>query len=94
MNPRRYLRQRFPWIEIEASDLIAQSDPETVVFLPNRTSLVGLHVKGLDEGHVMLGIREDERGHPLSCLVTNELAIDTAAPQSNPRRITDGADSA
>lgn len=87
------MRQRFPWIAIEPSDLICQGDPETVVFLPNRTTLIGLQIRGY-EHHVMLGIREDERGHPLSCLVTNELQIDTAAPQSNPRRITDGADSA
>lgn len=90
--PRRYLRQRLPWIAIEPSDLLPQGDPETVVFLQKQGAIVGLAIRGLD-GHVMLGIREDAQGHPLSCAVTNEVEIDTNC-QSNPRRQLDAEDQA
>ncbi len=63
-----------------------QGDPETVVCLPTG-SLLGLHIRGLD-APVMLGIREDAEGQPVSCAITTELHIDTAHRplQSNPRR--------
>lgn len=79
---QRYLRQRLPWIQVEETDLASQGDPETVVFLAKST-LLGLYVKsGEDrahlEHHVMLGIREDMAGRPVSCAITNQLHIDTA----------------
>lgn len=64
---------------MDAIDKTPQGDPETVVILPHG-SLIGLKIRGL-YGHVMLGIREDEQGHPVSCAVTDELFIDT-----HPRR--------
>ena len=92
---RRYLRQRLPWIQMDPSDLIAQGDPETVVFLPG-TTLVGLSIKHLPDpfpAHLMLGVREDNDGNPISCLVTNELRIDYS-PQSNQPRVEDEGDGA
>ena len=82
---QRYLRPRLPWIALEPADLFPQGEPETVVFLPSKESLIGLHIRGLED-HVMLGIREDECGRPISCAMTNELHIDTLHLQSNPRR--------
>lgn len=73
--PARYLRLRLPWIPIESADLLAQGDPETVVFLPGaRGSIVGLRILGLED-HVMIGIKEDIHGQPISCAITNELQI-------------------
>ena len=63
-------------------DTRPQGDPDTVVLLPEG-ALVGLYIKGLREGKVMLGIREDAEGQPVSCAVTNEIWIDTAAPKMN-----------
>lgn len=80
-----------PWMYPE-TELRPQGDPETVVFLPKGGSIVGLHIRGLPE-HVMLGIREDPHGHPLSCAVTNEIEIDTNL-HSNPRRQADDDDGA
>lgn len=86
------MRQRYakvPWL-IPQEDLQPQGDPETAVFLSGST-LVGLHIKGL-EGHLMLGVREDAHGQPVSCAITNEVQIDafTRVPaQSNPRRHMD-----
>lgn len=80
---------------MDPSDLIAQGDPETVVFLAG-TTLVGLNIKHLPDPfptHLMLGVREDSEGNPISCLVTNELTIDYT-PQSNPRRVLDEGDGA
>lgn len=90
---QRYLRQRLPWIAVEETDLQPQGDPETVVFLPSRESLLGLHIKGLSD-HVMLGIKEDAFGFPVSCAITNEVQIDTMHVQSNPRRHADEGDGA
>lgn len=85
--PRRYVKA--PWFRsLEQSDLEPQGDPETVVFLQNHGSLVGLCIRGV-EGHVMLGIREDAHGYPLSCAVTNEIEIDTRQVQRNPNRAAD-----
>ena len=89
---QRFLRQRLPWIPVDEADLRPQGDPETVVFLKGTGSLLGLHIRGL-EHHVVLGIREDEIGRPLGCLVTNEIQIDTSL-QSNPRRVADEGDGA
>jgi hypothetical protein len=72
---------------IDPSDVRAAGDPETVVLLP-RGSLLGLYIKGVP-GPVMLGIREDAQGQPVSCAVTNELFIDTSHVQSNPCRFAD-----
>ena len=72
---------------VHPKDTVPQGDPDTVVLLPGG-ALVGLYIKGLKEGKVMLGIREDAEGQPVSCAVTNEIWIDTANRpiQSNPRR--------
>lgn len=86
MREQRY--PLVPWSAIEQSDLQAQGDPETVVFLPQNGSLVGLHIKGVED-HVMLGIREDMQGHPISCAITNEVEIDARPLHSNPRRLPD-----
>ena len=68
-------------------DRVAQGDPETVVLLPDGTSLLGLHIRGLDGLH-MLGIREDATGRPISFACADSvLHVDTW--QSNPRRIID-----
>ena len=75
---------------VDPCDLMAQGDPETVVLLP-RGSLLGLYIRGLED-HVMLGIREDAEGRPVSCAVTNELHVDTSQVQSNPRRRSDSED--
>lgn len=85
---QRFLRQRLPWIAIEEVDLRPQGDPETVVFLRQRGSLLGLNIRGLPD-HVMLGIRENERGELIGCAITNELRIDTYDVHSNPRRHDD-----
>lgn len=79
---------------MDASDLTAQGEPETVVLLPHGGALVGLHIKGGEDDaridqHIMLGIREDERGQIVSCAITNELNIDTLHLQSGPRRVLD-----
>lgn len=78
-----------PWL-YDARDLVPQGDPETAVFL-HGSSIVGLHIRGV-EGHVILGIREDAAGHPLTCAITCEIQIDTITrvpAQSNPRRVDD-----
>lgn len=62
-----------------------QGDPETVVLLPTG-SLLGLYIKGTEHGPVMLGIREDREGHPVSCAITDDLVIEYPPVQSNPRR--------
>ena len=73
---------------VDPLDLVAQGDPETVVLLPG-CSLVGLYIRGV-VGAVMLGIREDEVGRPVSCAVTNAFGVETGWPaQSNPRRVAD-----
>lgn len=78
--PQRFLRQRLPWVPIDESDLKPQSDPETVVFLPGaRGSIVGLRILGLED-HVMIGIKEDIHGQPISCAITNELQIGSEDP--------------
>lgn len=64
---------------MDTIDRFPQGDPETVVILP-RGSLIGLQIRGV-LGGVMLGIREDEHGQPVSCAVTDDLFIDT-----HPRR--------
>lgn len=81
---QRYARS--PWSPIAQSDLQPQGDPETVVCLSKQGSLVGLRILGLAED-VMLGVREDMEGQPLSCAVTDELKIDTRDWKSNPRRL-------
>lgn len=69
---------------VEPKDRVAQGDPETVVLLPEG-SLLGLYVKGTKHGPIMLGIREDRDGHPVSCAITQELRVDYPL-HSNPRR--------
>ena len=86
--PQRFLKA--PWFtDPDATDLVPQGDPETVVFLPGGPSLVGLCVKGLWIGPVMLGIREDAEGRPLSCAVTSDIELCITPSQSNPRRVVD-----
>ena len=73
---------------VDPRDRVAQGDPETVVLLL-RCSLVGLLIRGVS-GDVILGIREDAHGRPVSCAVTNAFGVDTGWPaQSNPRRRID-----
>lgn len=69
-------------------DFQPQGDPETVVLLPHG-ALVGLHILNSGFGAVMLGIREDEHGQPVSCAVTNTLQIVYPPSQSNPKRHID-----
>lgn len=82
---------KVPWFNLsiwnEASDLTPQGDPETVVFLPSREHLEGLYIRGL-ETDLMLGVRTGEFGSPISCAITNEIALDIPV-QSNPRRQAD-----
>lgn len=75
---------------IHPKDKCPQGEPETVVYLPTGT-LLGLHIKGFSAA-VMLGIREDNEGQPVSCAVTTELYIDTSRVplQSNPFRLKHG----
>ena len=68
-------------------DRYPQGDPETVVLLP-QGALVGLYIRGTEHGEIMLGIREDAQGQPVSCAITNELHIEYP-PHSNPRRVED-----
>ena len=76
---------------VNPKDRVPQGDPDTVVLLPHG-AIVGLYIRGLPEGKVMLGIREDAEGQPVSCAVTNELHIDTSRSlQSNPHRVKYGA---
>lgn len=79
---------RAPWT-YDARDLTPQGDPETTIFLPNRETIEGLHIVGL-ETDLMLGVKFSANGTPLSCAVTNEIALDLPL-QSNPRR-TDESD--
>lgn len=62
------------------SDDEAQGDPETVVYLQSGESIVGLDIRGLTSS-IMLGIREDQVGRPLSCAVVTDLYVDTSDPQ-------------
>lgn len=66
---------------VNPKDRVPQGDPDTVVLLP-QGALVGLYIRGVP-GLVMLGIREDAEGQPVSCAVTNDLHMNL---QSNPRR--------
>ena len=68
------------------ADSEPQGDPECLVALPTG-SVVGLRILGL-KSEIMLGIREDTEGQPVSCAVTNELLI-TYPLQNNPRRKAD-----
>lgn len=56
-------------------DRCPQGDPETVVLLPTG-SLLGLYIRDSGHGDIMLGIREDRNGHPVSCAITNELMVE------------------
>jgi len=71
-------------------DRMPQGDPETVVYLPTG-ALLGLHIRGM-LGPMMLGIREDAEGQPVSCAVVNSLQIDTM--QLKPKRHEDREDGA
>lgn len=73
---------------VNPKDREPQGDPDTVVLLPEG-ALVGLYIKGVP-GNVMLGIREDADGQPVSCAVTNELHLNI---HSNPRRRLDKGES-
>lgn len=88
--PLRYPKQ--PWT-YDARDLMPVGDPETIVFLPQGETLVGLHIVGLDVGDRMIGIRCDELGRPETCVLGSDLAVDVTV-QSNPRRRADGEDMA
>lgn len=70
--------------QIDPRDRRSQGDPDTVVPLPTG-ALVGLRIRGVP-GQVMLGIREDTEGQPVSCAVTNELHVSYPPAHSNPRR--------
>lgn len=50
---------------MDPSDLCPQGDPETVVLL-STGAIVGLNIRGV-RGQVLLGIREDKDGQPVSC---------------------------
>ena len=55
-------------------DLIPQGDPEWTVCLPQET-LVGLAIRGLSD-LLVLGIREDEFGYPVSCTMMSHVELD------------------
>lgn len=77
---------------VDPKDMQSQGDPETVVLLPDGTSLIGLHIRGL-EGLHMLGIREDAQGCPISFASADSvLHVDTL--HSNPRRHPEQDDAA
>lgn len=76
---------------VDPLDLAPMGDPETVVTLGNG-SIIGLYIPGVS-GQVMLGIREDREGRPVSCAVTNAFGVETGWPaQSNPRRVADSGE--
>ena len=64
-------------------DARPQGEPDTVILLPHG-SLVGLHIRGV-AGGIVLGIREDAEGQPISCAEVTRVQMETAL-QSNPRR--------
>lgn len=76
---------------MDVIDLLPQGDPETVVLLPHG-ALVGLFIRDSGYGDLMLGIREDAEGRPVSCAITSELIVEYPPVQSNPRRQADGDD--
>lgn len=60
-----------------------------MVLLDSGDALVGLYIRGLTDAMMILGIREDPEGRPVSCAVTNAIYIDTAKRLdllSGPRR--------
>ena len=70
-----------------------QGDPETTVYLEGGGTLVGLYIRGLpDHGHVMLGIREDITGQPVSCAIDHLFRIEHDPVQRNPNRPIQGYD--
>lgn len=81
------LHPKTPWL-YDVRDLRAQGDPETTIFLPNRETIEGLHIVGL-ETDLMLGVKFSANGTPLSCAVTNDVDLDVPL-QSNPRRADEG----
>lgn len=78
---------------VDPIDRYPQGDPETVVLLPHG-ALVGLHILHSGHGQIMLGIREDAQGQPVSCAVTNELVIEYPPQRGHPRRYGDREDGA
>lgn len=69
---------------VNPKDRVPQGDPDTVVLLP-QGALVGLYIRGVS-GLVMLGIREDAEGRPVSCAITNELHLNIQSNQHRQRR--------
>jgi len=59
---------------MDPRDRVPQGDPEWTVCLP-RDTLIGMLIRGLSEP-VVLGIREDALGWPVSCAVTTHIALD------------------
>lgn len=57
-------------------DTLPQGEAETVVYLPTGDAILGLYVRGLPS-QVMLGIRLNRGGVPLTCAVVTELHINT-----------------
>ena len=68
----------------DITDLFGQGIPERVR-LSDGDSLIGLSIRGLEK-NVMLGIKEDVFGRPVSCVVTDALPTDHLIHHSNPRR--------
>lgn len=64
---------------MDPRDRMGQGEPETVVLLPNGDALIGLLVPGV-LCDLVLWIREDRVGAPVSCAVVNALRIDTSQP--------------
>lgn len=76
---------------VEPIDRFPQGDPDTVVPLPHGETIVGLAIRGVEHA-IVLGVREDDLGRPVSCAVTNALLLGVNVEnneQSNPRRIVD-----
>jgi hypothetical protein len=53
---------------VDVRDVRPQGDPETVVCLSTST-LIGLNIIGSGFGDVLLGVREDMDGQPVTCVI-------------------------
>lgn len=58
-----------PWL-IDAADLRAQGDPEVQVFTRSMDVLLGLHVRGIEDGGAMIAIRWN--GTPVSAVIPDQ----------------------
>lgn len=74
---------------VDPVDRVAQGEPETVVEWPEWPdgTFIELSIRGW-VCPLLLGVRLDASGRPVSCAVTNAFGVETGWPaQSNPRRV-------